>query len=44
MPENNVELVSMSRAQIREKRRKKRNRLAVLFVGAVMGMIADWYH
>ena len=29
---------------MREKRRKKRKRVAVLFVVAVMGMIAHWYH
>ena len=43
-PNNNVDLVNTSREEMREKRRKKRKRVAVLFVGAVMGMIAYWYH
>jgi len=44
MPSDNVDLVNTSREEMREKRRKKRKRVVVLFVVAVMGMIAHWYH
>jgi hypothetical protein len=44
MPHNNLELVRTNLEEMREKRRKKRQRVASLFVTTVMGMIADYYY
>jgi hypothetical protein len=44
MPHNNLELVRTNLGEIRERRRKKRQRVASLFVATVMGMIADYYY
>jgi hypothetical protein len=40
MPDNIVELVTTNMREMREKRREKRKRVEVLFVAAVMSMIA----
>ena len=44
MPHNNLELVRRNLEEMRERRRKKRLRVASLFVATVMGMIADYYY
>lgn len=43
MPDNNIDLVNTSMEQMREMSRKKRKRVAALFVSAVMSMIVHWY-
>ena len=44
MPPNNLELVRTNLEEMRERRRKKRLRVASLFVATVMGMIAEYYY
>jgi hypothetical protein len=44
MPHNNLELVRRNLEVMRERRRKKRMRVASLFVATVMGMIAEYYY
>ena len=44
MPHNNLELVRRNLEEMRERRRKKRLRVASLFVATVMGMIAEYYY
>jgi hypothetical protein len=44
MPHNNLELVRRNLDEMRERRRKKRLRVASLFVATVMGMIAEYYY
>jgi hypothetical protein len=44
MPHNNIELVRRNLEEMRERRRKKRLRVASLFVATVMGMIAEYYY
>jgi hypothetical protein len=44
MPHNNLELVRRNLGEMRERRRKKRQRVASLFVATVMGMIAEYYY
>ena len=44
MPHNNLELVRTNLEEMRERRRKKRLRVASLFVATVMGMIAEYYY
>ena len=41
---NNLELVRTNFGEMRERRRKKMQRVASLFVATVMGMIADYYY
>lgn len=43
MTDNNIDLVNTSMEQMREMSRKKRKRVAALFVSAVMSMIVHWY-
>jgi hypothetical protein len=42
MPHNNLELVRTNLEQMRERRRKKKLRVASLFFANVMGMIVDY--
>ena len=44
MPHNNLELVRRNLEEMRERRRKKRLRVASLFVATVMGMIVEYYY
>lgn len=44
MSHNNLELVRRNLEEMRERRRKKRLRVASLFVATVMGMIAEYYY
>jgi hypothetical protein len=44
MPPNNLELVRTNLEEMRERRRKKRLRVASLFVATIMAMIANYYY